>query len=118
VQVHVNHIEAHVARLHLAENRVQVRAVVIQQSARIVHRLVYLLDVLLEHTKRGRVGKHEAGGVRADRALSSSRLMSPLASVGISRHRVAAHHRGRRVGACAASGTRISVRAVSPRASW
>ena len=37
VQVHVDDVEAHVARAHLAEDRVEVGAVVVQQPARLVH---------------------------------------------------------------------------------
>ena len=49
VQVHVQDIEAHVTRFHLAENRIQIGAVVIQQAAGIVNGCRDLLDASVEH---------------------------------------------------------------------
>ncbi len=69
VQVHVDDVEAHVTRTHLAENGVEIRAVVIQQPARVVHDLRHLLDAALEHAAGGRIGEHDAGGIGTDRGL-------------------------------------------------
>ena len=44
VQVHVDDVEAHVARLDLAQDRVEVGAVVIQQPARLVHDVANVED--------------------------------------------------------------------------
>ena len=117
VQVHVDDVEAHVARAHLAEDRVEVRAVVVQQAAGLVHDARDLLDAALEHAERGGIGEHDAGGLRADRGLQRFEVdVAVRQSTGISRttqpHIVAVAG----FVPCAASGTMISVRARSPRA--
>jgi len=38
VQVHVHDVETHVARSHGTQNRVEIRAVVVEQSSDLVHR--------------------------------------------------------------------------------
>ena len=69
VQVHVDDVEAHVTRTHLAENGVEIGAVVVQQPARVVHDLRHFLDATLEHAAGGRIGEHDAGGIRTHRRL-------------------------------------------------
>ena len=69
VQVHVDDVEAHVTRTHLAENGVEVGAVVVQQAARVVDDLRHFLDAPLEHAAGGRIGEHDAGGIRTHRRL-------------------------------------------------
>jgi hypothetical protein len=63
MEVQVNDVEAHVARTNDSDDRVEVRSVVIEQSADLVYRLRYLPDVALEETERVRVRKHQAGNV-------------------------------------------------------
>ncbi len=46
---------------HLAEHRVEVGTVVIEQAACLVHELGYLEDFRLEHAERVGVGHHDAG---------------------------------------------------------
>ena len=97
VQVHVDRIEAHVAGPHLAEDRVEVRAVVVQQPARLMHEPGDLDDAPLEHADRRWVGQHDAGRVRAQHLLQ--RLDVDVA-VGQRRdlaHAAAADRRRRRI---------------------
>ena len=101
---------------HLAEDRVEVRAVVVQQPAGLVHDARHLLDAPLEHTEGRGVGEHDAGGVRTDGGLERFEIDVAGASTGISRttqpHMVAVAG----FVPCAASGTMISLRSRSPRA--
>src|SRR5689334_5341697 len=64
VQVHVDDVEAHIARAHLAEDGVEVGAVVVQQAAGVVNDLGDFLDATFEHAAGGGIGQHDAGGVR------------------------------------------------------
>ena len=66
VQIHVEHVEAHIARPYAAEDGVEIGAVVVKQTACAVHELGDLLDLPLEHAARGRVGHHQTGGLRTD----------------------------------------------------
>ncbi len=52
VQVHVDHVETHVAGLHLAEDRVQIGAIVVEQPARGMHDVTNTLDGALEYAQR------------------------------------------------------------------
>ena len=63
VQIHVHDVEAHVTRSHRAENRVEVRAVVVEQTSDLVHRGGDLGDLLFEQTQRVRIGEHDAGDI-------------------------------------------------------
>ena len=65
VQIHVDHVESHVAGADLAQDRVQVRSVVVQQAAGLVHDARHLDDLVLEHAERGRIGEHDARRSRA-----------------------------------------------------
>ena len=69
VQIHVNDVETHVARANLAENGVQIRAVVVQEPARVVNDARDLLDSVLEHAQGGRIGEHDRGRFMAYRRL-------------------------------------------------
>ena len=99
VQIDVDRVEAHVARLDLAENGIEVGAVVIQQPAGVVHDFLDVEDVLLEHAQRRRIGEHQPRGLRADRGLERGEIDVALAVGGDLAHDVAAHHRRRRIGA-------------------
>ena len=63
VQVEVDDVEAHVARARDAHHGVEVRAVVVERRADVVHDLRDLLDVRVEDAERVRVGEHQAGDV-------------------------------------------------------
>ncbi len=97
VQVHMDDVEAHVAGPHLAQDRVQVRAVVVQEPARIVHDARDLLDAALEHAERRRIRQHDAGRPRADRGLERLKIDVALGVHGDLAHGIAAHRRGRGV---------------------
>ena len=51
VQIHVDDVEAHVAGADLAENGVEIRAVVVEQAAGLVHDARHLRDPVLEHAR-------------------------------------------------------------------
>ena len=61
VQVQVNDVKTHVTRPDFAENSVQVGAVVVKQSTRIMHELLDFHDPALKYTERGGIGQHDAG---------------------------------------------------------
>src|SRR5205085_12690200 len=61
VQVDVDDVETHVAGPRDSAHRVQVRAVVVEERARVVEDLLYVLDVLVEETQRRRVREHQPG---------------------------------------------------------
>ena len=65
MEIEVHHVEAHVAGTDRSEQRVHVRAVVIEQAAAFVDHGRDFLDVLFEKTEGVRVGHHDAGDVRA-----------------------------------------------------
>ena len=66
VQVHVDDIEAHVSRAHLAEDRIEVGAVVIQQAAGVIDDSLDLGDLAFEHAERRRISQHDARGFWAN----------------------------------------------------
>ena len=55
-------VEAHVARPRLPDDRVQVRAVVVEQGSARVEDLGHFRDVLVEEAERGRVRQHQPRG--------------------------------------------------------
>ncbi len=69
VQVHVDYVEAHVSRSHLAENRVEVGAVVVQQAACGVNDSGDFFDPAFEDAEVEGVGEHDARGLWADCGL-------------------------------------------------
>ena len=99
VQVHVDDIEAHVTRAHLAEDGVEVGAVVVQQAARIVDDLRHFLDAALEHAAGGRIGQHDARGVRTHGRLERLDVDVAFVVDGNLLHHAAAHGGGGGVGA-------------------
>ena len=95
VQVHVHDVKAHVARTHGAEDRVQVRAVVVEQSTDVVHRRGDLGDLLFEESERVGVGQHDAGDVGTERGFQLLEVNQPAVVRRNRRHLVAAEgHRG------------------------
>ena len=59
VQVEVDDVEAHVAGPRAADDRVQVRAVVVEERAGVVEDPRHLLDPLVEEPERRRVRQHQ-----------------------------------------------------------
>ena len=73
VEVEVDDVEAHVAGPRAAHDGVEVRAVVVERRARVVHDVGDLLDRRVEQPERVRVGEHEAGDVVARLRLAGPR---------------------------------------------
>ena len=94
MQVHVDHVESHVAGADLAQDRVQVRAVVVQQAAGLVHDARHLDDLVLEHAERGRIGEHDPGGRRPNRALERVEIHVAVLVARDLLHAAAAHRGG------------------------
>ena len=99
---------------HLAQDGVEVGAVVVEQPAGLVDGAGDLSDAAVEDPHGARVGEHDAGGLGTEASRRAARSTSPSAPVGISR--TWKPHITAEAGLVpwAASGTRISVRAVSP----
>src|SRR5438105_1026607 len=66
VQIEVHDIEAHVAGPRDADQRVEVRTVVVEERTGVVRQLRDLQDVFLEDSERVRVGQHDRGDVRVE----------------------------------------------------
>ena len=99
MQVHVDDVEPHVTRPHLAQNGIEVGAVVVQQATGLMHDVGNLLDAPFEHAEGAGIGQHDAGGLRSHRRLQ--RLDIDIALV-VGRHlarHVAEHCRRGRIGA-------------------
>ncbi|HKQ26384.1 MAG TPA: hypothetical protein VJT81_18200 [Burkholderiales bacterium] len=95
----MDHVETHVARLHLAEDRIQIGAIVVEQPASAMHDVTNVLDGALEDAQRGRIGQHQSRRAWSD---GGSQCVEVDVAFAVSRHlghRVAAHGRGGWVGA-------------------
>ncbi len=96
VQVHVDDVEAHVARPGHAQDGVEIGAVVIKQPADPVDGRRDGGDVLLEEAQGVRVGQHDAGHLVVEDAVQGGHVD---AATGVARHRdglvSAKGHRGR-----------------------
>ena len=99
MQVHVDHVEAHVTGPDLAEDRVQIGAIVVQQPAGLVDQASDLGDATLEHADRRRVGQHDAGGLWTQHLFQRLDIDVTVVQRRDLTHRVATHHCGGRVGA-------------------
>ena len=87
VRVDVHDVEAHVAGAASAEDRVEVRAVVVHEPADAVDDPRDLLDLLFEQTERVRVGQHESGHLVVDELLEHAHV-DQTARVRGHRHRL------------------------------
>ena len=99
MQVHVDDIETHVARPYFAQNRVQVRAVVVQQAAGIVDDFRHLHYAPFKHAHGRWVGQHDARGFRANGCLQRGEINITVCIRWQFAHRATAHRRCRRIGA-------------------
>jgi hypothetical protein len=75
----------------LAENRIQIRAVVVEQSTGAVHDVANLQDVLLEHAERRRIGQHQSRSARAHRVAQRAQVDVAIATGGDLVHAETAH---------------------------
>ena len=57
----MDHVEAHRPWVRLAEDGVEVRAVIVEEGTRVVDDPCHFADVALEEAERGGVGNHECG---------------------------------------------------------
>ena len=65
VQIDMHHVESHVTRSTSPQHRIQVRPVVIHQSAAVVYPLGNLRNILLEQSQRIRVCHHHPRNLRS-----------------------------------------------------
>ncbi len=95
VQVHVNDIETHVSRSDLAANRIEVRAVIVEQAAGVPDDPLDFDDLPLENPERRRIGQHDPRRSRTDDGLEG---LDVDIAVGLGRDFPAdtTAHRGRR----------------------
>ena len=97
VQVVVDDVEAHVAGTRDPDDRVQVRAVVVEERAGVVEDPRDLLDALVEEAERRRVREHEPGRALVHLAAEVVEVEVP-ARIGLDLlERVAGHRHARRV---------------------
>ena len=61
MQIDVHDVEAHIAGTNLAQQRVEVSSVVIEQTACLVYEVGNLKNLYLEKAKSVGVGHHDAG---------------------------------------------------------
>ena len=93
VQIDVDRVEAHVAGFDAADNRVQVRAVVVEQPAGPMDDALNLDNVTLEYAQRRRVGQHQPGGLRTDCGSQCRDVNIAIGIGGDFAHAITAHHR-------------------------
>ena len=121
VQVQVHHVGAEVAGTHLADQRVHVGAVHVEQRALGVQHVGNLVDLLLEDAQRIGIGEHQRGHVFVHLRLQR-RHVHHAGGVRLQvLDRVAAHRRRRRIGAVRRVGdqdllARIALRLADRRA--
>ena len=117
VQVQVHHVDAEVAGAHLADQRVHVGAIHVEQRALGVENVGDLVDLVFEDAERRGIGEHQRGGVFVDLAREGFEID---AAVGVGLEildLVAADGRGGGVGAVGGVGNddlaaRIALRLV------
>ena len=87
-------VEAHVARADDAHDGVEVRAVVVAQSARVVDDLRDLQNVLIEDADRVRIREHQSRRVGADGGTQRVEIDAAIRAGGDVHHLIAAHGGG------------------------
>ncbi len=91
MQVEVHDINAQVTWAGNAENGVEVRAIVIDEAARLMDDVDHPLDVLIPESKRVGIGDHQSGGVRADQ-LAHGVDVSVSSIIGRDGHDIESRH--------------------------
>ena len=95
VQVEVDDVEAHVAGAGDADQRIEVRAVVVDERAGLVRETRDVDDVLLEDAERVRVGEHHRGDGAVE-VLREILDVDGAVVIALHRHDVEPARRGRR----------------------
>src|SRR5437879_12804647 len=70
VQIEMDDVEVHLAGRGAAQDRVEVRAVVVEQAARVVHDLGDVQDVFFKDPKGVRIRQHEGERLRTGGGLA------------------------------------------------
>ena len=99
MQIHVNHVETHVAGFYFSKNCVQVCTIVIKQAAHIMHNLLDVLYLLFEYTQRRRIGQHQTCCLRPDSGAQCVEVHIAVAVSGNLFYGVTTHYRRGRIGA-------------------
>ena len=99
MKVQVNHVKAHITRPHCAHDRVQVRPVIIAQSAALVYDICDLQDIFVKQAHCVGVGQHQARHIGPGCLPQLLNVHAALCVGRNSHHRVACHGRAGRVGA-------------------
>ena len=116
VQVDMHDVESHIAGTHLAEQRVEVGSVIVEETSGIVHKLGDLENLNLEHTERVGIGHHDSSHGIVEERLE---ILHVDRAVGLRlhlHHFEACHHRGRGVSAvCRVGNNDLGTPGVAPR---
>ena len=115
MQVDVHRIDPEVARADLADDRVEVRPVAIDEPARGVDRVGDRLHVALEQAAGVGVGDHHPRHVGAEARLERFEVDPAVGVRGNVLHPVAGEGGGRRIGAVRAFGHEDNLARVAPR---
>ena len=99
MQIHVDHVESHVARFDLAHDRVQIGTVVVEQPACVMNDLGDLQYLSFKYAQSGRIGQHQTGGPRPHCLPQGIQVHVPIGTGRYFPDLVAAHGCGSRVGA-------------------
>ena len=92
-------VEAHIAGPGHAHNGVQIGAVVIAETAGVVDDPGDLQNVFVKDANGVGIGKHQTGGIRADRRTQSVQIDAAVRAGGNVHHLEAAHGGSSRIGA-------------------
>ena len=98
VQIHMDHVKAHVARARDAHDRVQIGAVIVAKSACFVDDARDLEDIRVEKSNGVRVGQHQAGGIFADSCFKCFQIHAALIVRSYAHHLKTCHRRAGGVG--------------------
>ena len=115
MQIDVHRIDAEVARADLANDRVEVRAVAIDERARGVHGVADRLHIRLEQAAGVRVGDHHRRNVGSETGLERFEIDPARRVRRDILDAVAGEGRGRRVGAVRALGHEYDLALVTAR---
>lgn len=94
----MNHVEAHIAGAHLAQNGIQIGAVVIEQTPGVVHRRGNLPDLAVEQAQGARIREHDTGGAGPQGDAQGGQVQVAIRPGGNLPDLVTAHDRRGRVG--------------------